>query len=158
MVSLQQPAVDNIDHIPSSTTSKDSFHGTAISLFQHPSEQCKGTERILSPELEVETISKTLSTAELPDFFTSIPPFLLKMPVEPPQPHNTNVSTDNCRFTENGVLGDVLKQAISSELDWMEAVPSADTDCGGGAFHASKRPTKRSPTPGISSSIVPSKF
>ncbi|KAK0058619.1 B-cell receptor-associated protein 31 [Biomphalaria pfeifferi] len=110
-------AVDNIDHNPSSTTSKDSFHGTAISLFQHPSEHCKGTERILSPKLEVETISKTLSAAELPDFFTSIPPFLLKMPVEPPQPHNANVSTDNCRFTENGVLGDVLKQAISSELD-----------------------------------------
>ncbi|KAK0061124.1 hypothetical protein Bpfe_009285 [Biomphalaria pfeifferi] len=50
-------AVDNIDHNPSSTTSKDSFHGTAISLFQHPSEHCKGTERILSPELEVEKIS-----------------------------------------------------------------------------------------------------
>ncbi|KAK0055322.1 hypothetical protein Bpfe_015336 [Biomphalaria pfeifferi] len=134
-------AVDNIDHNPSSTTSNDSFHGTAISLFQHPSEHCKGSERILSPELEVETISKTLSAAELPDFFTSIPPFLLKMPVEPPQPHIANLSTDNCRFTENGVLGDVLKQAISSELDWMEAVPSADTDCvswGGGAFHASK--------------------
>lgn len=52
-------AVDNIDHNPSSTTSKDSFHGTAISLFQHHTEHCKGTERMLSPELEVETISKT---------------------------------------------------------------------------------------------------
>ncbi|KAJ8407186.1 hypothetical protein AAFF_G00288620 [Aldrovandia affinis] len=30
-------AVDNIDHNPSATTSKDSFHGTAISLIQHPS-------------------------------------------------------------------------------------------------------------------------
>ena len=29
-------AVDNIDHNPSSTTSSDSFHGTAISLVQHP--------------------------------------------------------------------------------------------------------------------------
>ena len=29
-------AVDNIDHNPSSTTSKESFHGTGISLFQHP--------------------------------------------------------------------------------------------------------------------------
>lgn len=29
-------AVDNIDHNPSSTSSHDSFHGTAISLVQHP--------------------------------------------------------------------------------------------------------------------------
>jgi len=27
--------VDNIDHNPSSATSKESFHGTGISLFQH---------------------------------------------------------------------------------------------------------------------------
>ena len=30
-------AVDNIDHNPSSATAKDSFHGTGISLMQHPS-------------------------------------------------------------------------------------------------------------------------
>ena len=30
-------AVDNIDHNPSSTSAHDSFHGTGISLFQHPS-------------------------------------------------------------------------------------------------------------------------
>lgn len=29
-------ALDNLDHNPSSTTSKDSFHGTGISLFQFP--------------------------------------------------------------------------------------------------------------------------
>ena len=28
--------IDNIDHNPSSTTASDSFHGTAISLVQHP--------------------------------------------------------------------------------------------------------------------------
>ena len=29
-------AIDNIDHNPSSTTATDAFHGTGISLFQHP--------------------------------------------------------------------------------------------------------------------------
>ena len=29
--------VDNIDHNPSSTTSQGSFHGTAVSLVQYPS-------------------------------------------------------------------------------------------------------------------------
>ena len=28
--------INNIDHNPSSTTAKDSFYGTCISLFQHP--------------------------------------------------------------------------------------------------------------------------
>ncbi len=29
-------AIDNIDHNLSSTTAQDSFHGTGISIFQHP--------------------------------------------------------------------------------------------------------------------------
>ena len=37
--------VDNIDHNPSSTTSKGSLHGTAIFLFQHPASDNLGTER-----------------------------------------------------------------------------------------------------------------
>ena len=38
-------AVDNIDHNPSSTTSKESFHGTGISLLQHPTVGGEGTDR-----------------------------------------------------------------------------------------------------------------
>ena len=38
-------AVDNIDHNPSATTSKDSFHGTAISLIQHSSYTGEGINR-----------------------------------------------------------------------------------------------------------------
>ena len=38
-------AVDNIDHNPSSTTAKDSFHGTGISLFQQPTVENPGTDR-----------------------------------------------------------------------------------------------------------------
>ena len=40
-------AVDNIDHNPTSTTAQDSFHGTGISLFQHPSAENPGTARAL---------------------------------------------------------------------------------------------------------------
>ena len=36
---------DNIDHNPSSTTAKDSFHGTAMSLTQHPTKTNQGTVR-----------------------------------------------------------------------------------------------------------------
>ena len=38
-------AGDNIDHNPSSTTSKDSYHGTAISLFQQPTVDNTGEAR-----------------------------------------------------------------------------------------------------------------
>ena len=36
--------VDNIDHNPSATTAVDSFHGTAHSLCQHPTEDNQGTD------------------------------------------------------------------------------------------------------------------
>ena len=38
-------AFDNLDQNPSSTTSKTSFHGTGISLFQFPSEREPGVIR-----------------------------------------------------------------------------------------------------------------
>lgn len=39
-------AVDNIDHNPTSTTARTSFHGTSISMFQHPSADLGGEIRI----------------------------------------------------------------------------------------------------------------
>ena len=41
-------AVDNIDHNLSSTSAQDSFHGTGISLFQHPDSTCLGFPQDLS--------------------------------------------------------------------------------------------------------------
>ena len=41
---LTTGAVDNIDHNPSSTTAKDSFHCTGISLMQHQSHTHGGTD------------------------------------------------------------------------------------------------------------------
>ena len=37
-------AVDNIDHNPSSVTAQGAFHGTGISLFQHPTSDAPGQE------------------------------------------------------------------------------------------------------------------
>ncbi len=37
-------AVDNIDYNPTSATAKESFHGTGISLIQHPSRMSEGTD------------------------------------------------------------------------------------------------------------------
>ena len=35
-------AMDNIDHNPTATTASTSFHGTSISIFQHPNADNKG--------------------------------------------------------------------------------------------------------------------
>ena len=35
-------AIDNIDHDPSSTGVKSSFHGTSVSFFQHPESEVTG--------------------------------------------------------------------------------------------------------------------
>ena len=38
-------ALDNLDHNPTSTTAKDSFHGTGISLFQFPTSSSLGEKQ-----------------------------------------------------------------------------------------------------------------
>jgi len=67
-------AVDNIDHNPSSRTAKDSFHGTAITLTQHPDLNSAGVKRsqaCLDPNAP-----KTKTVSKLPDSYTNIVPVL----------------------------------------------------------------------------------
>ena len=73
--------MDNIDHNPSATTATTSFHGTSISMFQHPTKQNKEEER---HQLKFEP-EKVKSVPELPDSFTNIPPawFKTKNPLPP---------------------------------------------------------------------------
>ena len=51
-------AVDNTDHNPSSTSSHDSFHGTGISLFQHPTE--KNNEENSGVQLPIDAIQDNI--------------------------------------------------------------------------------------------------
>ena len=65
-------AVDNIDHNPSSTTAKDSFHGTVISLHQHPSFVDEENDRNLSGLLgTAKGSSRTIN--RLPGCYTNVP-------------------------------------------------------------------------------------
>ena len=69
-------AVDNIDHNPSSTSSQSAFHGTAISLVQHPCNSELGTPRdtdVFDPS-EPST-SKTIS--HLPSSYSEVTPMAL---------------------------------------------------------------------------------
>jgi hypothetical protein len=70
-------AVDNLDHNPSSTTSTESFHGTGISIFQHPSPYCCGTPRSM-PALTNVSCDKSLKVPCLPLAYTTVLPALLQ--------------------------------------------------------------------------------
>ena len=63
-------AVANIDHNPSSTTSKESFHGTAISMFQSRSATNTGKER------EIPELDSCFKAMKLPDEYTILLNFL----------------------------------------------------------------------------------
>jgi hypothetical protein len=73
---LTTGAVDNYDHNPSSTTAKDSLHGTGVSLVQHPSHTHGGTDR------GVQVISQSgpsnKSVTPLPPAYTTVPPAAFK--------------------------------------------------------------------------------
>ena len=77
-------AVDNSDQNPSSVTAQGAFHGTGISLFQHPSSDAPGEEQeVLSIENQP---SKTKRLARLPDSYTAVRPVILPRsePAVPP--------------------------------------------------------------------------
>ncbi len=65
-------AVDNVDHNPSSTTAKDSFHGTGVSLVQHPSHTNGGIDRGI-PVIS-QSGSSTKSVTPLPSAYTMVQP------------------------------------------------------------------------------------
>ena len=73
-------AIDNIDHNPSSTTSQGSFHGTSLSVFQHPLPGQAGCSDGIFPEFE-ERIPQSRSgkyVSDLPEFYSNIHPAKLK--------------------------------------------------------------------------------
>ena len=74
---LTTGAVDNVDHNPSFTTAKDSFHGTGISLMQHPSHTHGGTDRGILVIGQSGSSSKSVTA--LPSAYTTVPPAALKM-------------------------------------------------------------------------------
>ncbi|CAC5400877.1 unnamed protein product [Mytilus coruscus] len=74
-------AVDSIDHNPSSTTSKSSFHVTGNSIFQHPMKDNVGVRRdqIILPTSK----PKSKKVPELPDAYMNMKPAYLKTKPEP---------------------------------------------------------------------------
>ena len=98
---LTTTTVDNIDHNPSSTSSHDSFHGTAISLVQHPTTENPGTDRatdVFDPSKS--SVSKKF--ASLPSYYSEGPLLtILSLDIVVPNTSARLVSTTDCDATSN---------------------------------------------------------
>lgn len=130
-------AVDNIDHNPSATTSKDSFHGTGISLIQHPSYTGEGVNRSIVVAGESgDARSKTV--APLPHYYTDVPPVTSSIKGSPvPAARVESLARGN------------FQQQTDEEYQWLGNVKQVLEDNTGtvdnentswAAFHASRQP------------------
>ena len=134
-------AIDNIDHNPSSTTASDSFHGTAISLVQHPTATIKGTER--GTNVIDGTVQEVKAISELPIAFCNVPPAVLLVndPIVPEPPsgyigleHGTVTPVDVPEEEEFRWLRNAKELASKATLEKGDFISWA-------AFHASRQPT-----------------
>jgi hypothetical protein len=101
-------ACDNIDHNTSSTNAKGSFHGTGISLFQHPSSENDGEER---QRMIVTGNSRTLK--KLPTYYTDIAPVISST--------SERYLCQNESYKAELVN---LQNHVQSETDWLEHLNS----------------------------------
>ena len=67
-------SMDNIDHNPSSRTAKDSFHGTAISLTEHPINDLYSIDR--NRVLINADLPKRKTVSKLPEEYTNFQPYM----------------------------------------------------------------------------------
>jgi len=106
--------LDNIDHNPSSVTSKDDFHGTAISVTQHVFQDTPMTEHVNLPLQS----TKDRKVNALPEKYKDIQPTIVKTKTSQttivygcePQPPMTTENNEQC--------------LIQSQLQWLQHAAS----------------------------------
>lgn len=104
-------SVDNIDHNPSSRTAKDSFHGTAISLTEHPTVDFGGIDRnrvVIDADMP-----KAKTVLDLPEAYTSIEPYA----EEQNQDYYVPVG-----YSVNKPQSDLVTENLKSEYHWLRRV------------------------------------
>ena len=94
-------AIDNLDHNTSSITATESFHGTGISLFQHPSLHNQGHDR-----REHRILEQSSRLLELPEFYTNVHPVVLT---------KKDIPIPNVCFTVNTDC-QIFHQALQEEI------------------------------------------
>ena len=103
-------AIDNIDHNPSSTTERGSFHGTLISIFQHPEEHVE--KYVL--DIDCNADNKSVSNLKLPTSYTDI------LPTKGGQPKPCALELDMSQFETN-------PSTLPDASEWMTKLITSDT-------------------------------
>ena len=101
-------AVNNIDHNPTATTAQTSFHGTSVSIFQHPSTENAGDER---EPLKLESEMKVKKGPELPEAYTNVRPAYFTINPNPPP-----VASQSLPAPES------IWSHLKEEYSWLEEV------------------------------------
>ena len=96
-------AIDNIDHNPTSTTSHDSFHGTGISLFQHPAHRLSGVQRTVATTHAKDCIATKKTLAYLPQTYTNVPPVAMHK-ATPPMPKLEGPNKADCQLIPQAMV------------------------------------------------------
>lgn len=122
-------AVDTIDHNSTATIASTSFHSTSISMFQHPSKENGGEQRV-SPEI---TDSRTRKVPELPEHYTNIAPAYFKK-------NPTPASVDEVSLPDPSLF----QRNIRVEYKWLEKVQGTtdvddESNITWSAHHASQK-------------------
>ena len=106
-------AIDNIDNNPSSSTSTDSFHGSSVTIIQHPN------SKVTIPTLQLPQMSWTRKlTTSLPETYTAVPVtggVICDMPLTSVNP--TPVSSHLKSFQLLCPWLDAVKDAIISKTE-----------------------------------------
>ena len=105
-------SVDNIDHNTSSRIAKDSFHGTAISLTEHPTNDLEGIGR--NRVLINDDIPKRKTVSNLPDAYTVIEPYLEQ------QAKKDYYVPGGCNA--NKPKSDLVSENLKCEYQWLNKV------------------------------------
>ena len=140
-------AVDNIDHDPSSTMAQSSFHGTGISLFQHPGVQNAGTKQICPP---FNRSGKKIGC--LPDKYAVVPAVHITNK-NPPIPKIPGI------VQSQGIL---TKESLKEEHNWCKHVHEAlqepqneQTHVSWAAYHSQRVQPSQELIPLSASALLP---
>ena len=135
-------AVDNIDHNPSWTTSKESFQGTGISLFQHPAFAGQGVDCSI---VIVGGSAGQKTVGHFPSYYTEVPPVFsstTKAPVPPSTVASLSRENSNHNIKEEYCWLNVRKILALASDDEENSV-NQSVDMSWAAYHASHQSAGR---------------
>ena len=116
--------LDNFDHNTTSTSAQTAFHGTALSLTQHVTDESTGSDRHPNHPLLWKETPKSKAIKPLPEAYCQVPPIAL--PTAKPLPRKTTgqaipnsgrLESDEMQISWLRMVGQLLQKAQLDKCD-----------------------------------------